>query len=181
MKLYFIRHGQSVANRDHIYSGQSDVLLSEQGRAEAAELIPFFAPLRFDKVFSSDLSRAMDTQKIALPGAMPETTPLLREIDVGARTGKPWGWKPEAADDEADTDGETQQDVKERLSRFLAGIKGKPWDTVAIFAHNGILNAMLRITLGDETDKAGINRNCAVLVFESSGNGWIFLEDESRK
>ena len=36
MKLYLVRHGQSVANATKIHSGWSQVPLTEQGRADAA-------------------------------------------------------------------------------------------------------------------------------------------------
>jgi broad specificity phosphatase PhoE len=184
MKLYFIRHGESIANRERFYGGQSDVPLTDVGKEQARELIPFLEGIEFDRVFSSDLSRAMDTQKIALPVSEVKRTSLLREIDVGLLVGKPFGTKiPGNAEKPGDyPGGEKRSDVQARLIRFLDEIKNEPWERVAIFTHNGILNSMLRHTLGENDPRAGgTNRNCAALVFEWDGKQFHYLEDESRK
>ena len=80
MKLFLIRHGQSTANLVKTYAGQTDAPLTEQGRLEAEQIRPILGKFSFDRVYSSDLTRAIDTQRIALPDAVAETTPLLREI-----------------------------------------------------------------------------------------------------
>ena len=90
MILFLVRHGQSVANVTKIYSGHNDVPLTEEGRAQAVALRPVLSELTFDRVYSSDLSRAIDTQLLALPGVEGIRTPLLREIDVGRAAGYPW-------------------------------------------------------------------------------------------
>ena len=92
MKVFFVRHGQSEANLKKIYAGQSDVPLTEQGRAEAAAIAPILAPYTFDRVYTSDLSRAIETQEIALPGVKANVaSPLIREYDVGNIVGQPIG------------------------------------------------------------------------------------------
>ena len=84
MKVFFVRHGQSIANLQKIYAGQSDVPLTEKGREEAAAIAPILASISFDRVYSSDLSRAIETQQIALPGVEADArSPLIREYDVG--------------------------------------------------------------------------------------------------
>ena len=88
MFLYLIRHGESIANKERFYAGQTDVPLTELGREQAKELVPFLSHISFDCVFSSDLSRAMDTQKIALPNENAVLSSKLREIHTGLLTGK---------------------------------------------------------------------------------------------
>ena len=70
------------------HAGQSDVRLTEQGIEEAKNIAPLLSSIHFDKVFSSDLSRAMDTQSFSLPGRTAVCTPLLREFDVGSLSGR---------------------------------------------------------------------------------------------
>ena len=87
MKLFLVRHGQTTANQQKIYAGQTDVMLTEQGRQEAEAIRPILEKFTFDRVYSSDLTRALDTQKLALPGATAIQTPLLREFDEGSLVG----------------------------------------------------------------------------------------------
>lgn len=79
----FVRHAQSVANRDGWLAGQVDAPLTDGGRAEAAAVR---LDDRFDRAWSSDLSRAGDTARILLGNAGPAVTPLsvLRERHLGA-------------------------------------------------------------------------------------------------
>ncbi len=66
--LLLLRHGQSTANSEDIFSGWLDVPLSDRGRREAVragELLAAYGPLP-DVVHTSLLSRAIDTANIAL-------------------------------------------------------------------------------------------------------------------
>jgi 2,3-bisphosphoglycerate-dependent phosphoglycerate mutase len=62
-KLILVRHGQSIWNQENLFTGWTDVDLSEQGRQEAAqagrELLK--AQLSFDIAFTSVLKRAIHT------------------------------------------------------------------------------------------------------------------------
>ena len=62
MKLFLVRHGQTVSNVAGVYAGQTDVILTDAGRAQAMKIRPILEKFQFDKVYSSDLSRAIDTQ-----------------------------------------------------------------------------------------------------------------------
>ncbi len=88
-KLYFIRHGESEANRQRRFAGNYDVDLTELGYSQAAH-IPFaFTDVRIDAVFASDLKRAYQT---AVPLAESRgleiiKAPDFREIRAGAWEG----------------------------------------------------------------------------------------------
>ena len=90
MKLFLVRHGQTVTNATGCWTGWYDAPLTEQGREDAIRARGFLSDLSFDKVYSSDLSRARDTALLALPGCTPEQTPLLREINVGSYATQPF-------------------------------------------------------------------------------------------
>lgn len=183
MKLFLVRHGQTVANRDQFYSGQSDIPLTEQGRQQAEAIRPILAPFSFDRVYSSDLSRAMDTQHLALPGAVVKTTPLLREFDVGSLTGKSFAEVRAMQEDSfrARRDftgfgGENVEMVCNRVRTFLSLLESDPSENAIAFAHNGILGCMLRIVLNADIDNtAAFSRNCAIHVFEYDGSKWRLL------
>ena len=84
-EIYVIRHGESIANLEHRACGHFDTPLSELGIKQAEVTANALRDIKFDKIYSSDLSRAYDT---ALPNARMrgmevERRPLLREIFLG--------------------------------------------------------------------------------------------------
>ncbi len=67
-KLVLIRHGQSIWNLENLFTGWTDVDLTEQGRAEARQAGSLLTSegLSFDIAFTSVLKRAIRTLWIAL-------------------------------------------------------------------------------------------------------------------
>lgn len=88
MRMYMIRHGESMANAKHLHAGWSQTPLSPKGEAEAQCLAELLKHYTFDKVYSSDLLRAKQTKALALPESDAVLTELLREISVGELAGK---------------------------------------------------------------------------------------------
>jgi broad specificity phosphatase PhoE len=80
-----VRHGESLANLGQRWQGQGNSSLSELGRAQARALAQRMARRAFTRVISSDLERAEHTAR-ALERRF-ETTPRLREFDLGAWEG----------------------------------------------------------------------------------------------
>ena len=66
--LVLLRHGQSTWNLENIFTGWTDVPLSDEGEREAAAagVLMTEAKLAFDVVHTSVLRRAVDTASIAL-------------------------------------------------------------------------------------------------------------------
>ena len=89
MLLYGIRHGESETNLSHHWTGWNDVNLTDKGRQDAARAGEMLKGIDFDAIYASDLTRALNTAQIALPGCPPKITPLLREINVGDLAGNP--------------------------------------------------------------------------------------------
>ena len=69
-KLVLVRHGQSTWNLDNLFTGWTDVDLTEQGRAEAknAAVLLKTEGFAFDIAFTSVLKRAIRTLWIVLDG-----------------------------------------------------------------------------------------------------------------
>lgn len=84
-RLYVFRHGETDWNRQKRFQGHSDVPLNENGILQAESLRPLMQQLRPQIVFSSDLSRAFETAKIATQdlNLHIETAPDLREARLG--------------------------------------------------------------------------------------------------
>jgi len=183
MKLFLIRHGQTTANLNQTYAGQSDVPLTETGRKEAEAIRPILKQFTFDRVYSSDLSRALDTQQLALPGVQAQTTPLLREFALGSLVGKSfaevrekWGAQIAKTRDYSPFGGESSQDVCRRLREFLALQEADPCGNIAAFVHNGIMTSMMQIVLGGEYDRSAVrSNNCAINIFDFDGTKWRLI------
>ena len=81
-----VRHGLSKTNKAKVFTGQFDAPLDELGHQQAKCTADYIAnTYHVDAVYSSDLSRAMDTarptaEKLGLPI---HVEPEIREIDVG--------------------------------------------------------------------------------------------------
>ena len=95
MRVYIVRHGESRTNQNGLWTGWLDEPLTDKGREDARRAASILKNVRFDKVYSSDLQRAMETAKIATAendcNCEPELNSLLREINVGEIAGKPLG------------------------------------------------------------------------------------------
>ncbi len=65
-KIIIVRHGQSQANANGIYAGQTDIPLTELGISQAKSTANAIKDIKIDKIYSSDLIRAHQT---ALPHA----------------------------------------------------------------------------------------------------------------
>ena len=91
--FYFIRHGESLANRQHRLCGHADWDLTEKGHEQARRTALLFREIPVDAVLSSDLLRALHTAEAVanLKGLSVATDPGFREIFVG-----PWEGQPEA-------------------------------------------------------------------------------------
>ncbi len=64
MRLYLVRHGETVWNFENRIQGASDVPLNDRGREQAESLAIKLQKIQFFKILSSPLERAFETAKI---------------------------------------------------------------------------------------------------------------------
>jgi len=64
MKIYLFRHGETDWNKARRLQGQSDISLNAFGRELAVKTADALKDVKFDRVFSSPLDRALETAKI---------------------------------------------------------------------------------------------------------------------
>ena len=96
-RILLIRHGEGVANRRDVFSGYSDVALEEKGRLQAAWTAKFVTEkYHIDKVYASDLQRALETGKAVADLLGMEVIPEqgVREINGGDWEGVPFSELP---------------------------------------------------------------------------------------
>ena len=99
MKVYIVRHGQTLFNYLERVQGWSDSPLTEKGLEQAKAVANHLASVSFDAVYSSDLMRAIHTAEYILEKQTSstelQTTELLREAYFGGFEGGtedgPWG------------------------------------------------------------------------------------------
>jgi len=85
--IYIIRHGQTELNSNQVLQGRSDHLLNENGATQAEAAASLLADVRFDRVYSSPLIRAVQTARIVAPEHTAKIDQRLIEMDYGPYEG----------------------------------------------------------------------------------------------
>lgn len=122
--IYFVRHGESVANRADIAAGSSESPLTETGIDQAhkeADII-LAQSIRFDKIIASPIARALDTariiaRQIGFDEKAIVTTDLLKERHIGSFEGKA------QAEFKAASEAEKEAAGGEKLTDLYARVK----------------------------------------------------------
>lgn len=183
MKLYLVRHGQSEANLKRTHAGWAQISLTQQGRADAESAGNLLRGMKFDKIYTSDLLRAIQTAEIALPGILKEQSPLLREISVGELAGKTaavceaeYGENyltKKKLRDFRDFGGENYDMHRNRVEGFLSMVAGEEDTRIAAFCHEGTIRCVMDIALEHRiTFKNAACDNGSIAVFEYKNEHW---------
>jgi len=157
VQLLLIRHAEPDAIR--VEDGAADPPLTERGRLQAGRVPDALSPYRITRLFSSPQLRALDT---AAPLAARLSVPVeriddLAEYDYGLDHYIPLDKARELAPDayERIKAGHLPEFVDAELfrTRVLNGISHviascDHADTVAVFAHGGVINIVLQDLLG---------------------------------
>ncbi len=159
-RLWLVRHGATIWNLQHRYTGWSDIPLSAIGRQQAIWAAQQLQPIRISVIYSSTLLRASETADII---ARHQADPLLlkqldawREINFGAWEGLTYqeiaarfpGQLAFFSDPERFPafNGESLLDVVRRFEPALAAIMTDPdWieGDALLVSHGGTLRALL--------------------------------------
>lgn len=142
VRLYLMRHGETVDNVNRILQGQTDGRLNDNGLRMAEEASRRMAGEAIDVFFSSDLGRCVDTCRImARPHGKPIVqTPLLRERDWGSFTGL---YIPDLKGREWPDDIETTEQMRMRAETFLHWIRAEYQGKTLLVVGHGIINLVI--------------------------------------
>ena len=90
-KIYIVRHGQTDFNKKGIVQGSGvDSSLNAFGREQARAFYNAYKHVRFDKVYTSALTRTIESVEHFIADSIPhETLPGLNEISWGKKEGQP--------------------------------------------------------------------------------------------
>ncbi|MHA1974800.1 MAG: 2,3-bisphosphoglycerate-dependent phosphoglycerate mutase [Candidatus Hodarchaeales archaeon] len=78
--LCIIRHGESIWNKQRIFTGSTDVPLTDQGKNDALKAARAIKDIKFDIAFTSVLKRATETMEIILQ-EIQQKIPVIK-IDI---------------------------------------------------------------------------------------------------
>ena len=180
-KIYFVRHGENLANiRMMLSSRKIDYPLNERGRLQADQTAWYFRDTRIDEIYASPLKRAYETaQAIAAPHALEVAIrENFREVHTGDledRPDSPESWREwfrvtrAWMDNRPETrfpNGEDHCMVRERMRSGLEEILDRKDGRVTlIVTHVGLLMATIadlcpEVNVAEVMEKE--SQNCSV-------------------
>ena len=147
MKIWLLRHGRTAWNAARRYQGQTDIPLSDEGRAALRPL-----PHGPERVYVSPLRRARETAALLFPTARQVAVKDLTEMDFGVFEGR--------TADEMERDpafrawvagncegrcpgGESRGEFCERTCSAFASLLEKEREELVVVAHGGTVCAVL--------------------------------------
>ena len=162
MKLYFVRHGESEANTQHVISNRNSLFeLTECGREQAQTLAQKLSAIPFTAIFSSPILRARETAEILSQSFnLPyQITGALREYDCGVLEEKSdedsWrlhrhyyeDWTLRRNYSNKPEGGECFVDIQNRFLPFIESFKHESDDHILLIGHGGLFHLMLPLIL----------------------------------
>ncbi len=162
IELIAVRHGETEFNADRRMQGHLDVPLSVTGRVQAQAAAARLADEPIDKIYSSDLQRALETARIIREGREIElvTDLRLREFHMGTFQGMTLSEAREKHGDawerffihDADfalPGGQSRNQKQVEIASFMEEVvRSQAGGRMLVVTHGGILIAMLRHVLG---------------------------------
>lgn len=161
--FFLVRHGETDWNREGKYTGQSDIPLNENGRQQARQAAEQLLDLHPHVIYSSDLSRALETaqiisQVVSLPVMIDSR---LREINQGEWEGLHvdeiknrfnglFYTREKDPFNVSSPGGETIGDVYQRVSAALKDMLHDYSDEKVVVTAHGVVLAIMRVIAGNE-------------------------------
>ena len=164
--LYIFRHGETDYNKENRTMGWLDIPLNDKGISQAKDLAKVIKPINLDIIFSSPLSRCLETAKIVAESANTKiiTNDDLRERSFGVfenhlvwLTDDPSKVSLDLSQDRivllasdmknpnfAPENGESYNDLKHRaLAAVIDIAKNSEHKNIGISAHGGVARVLL--------------------------------------
>lgn len=160
MKLFCVRHGETLSNLEGRIQGQSNSHLSPLGIRQCQAVAGALGSLPIDAVITSPLERAMESARYVADklGLEVQTDLRLMEINAGAFQGLCWHEIderfPEASKSWRTQDpdfcipgGESRRDLMLRSGEALLAIREAGYRQAVVVAHGGSLAAAFKALL----------------------------------
>lgn len=192
-RVFLIRHGETLWNKDMRFQGHMDIPLSEKGLEQAKALSCRLSGKKISAVYSSDLIRAVDTAHLVAEPHGLEVTKVsaLREINFGDWEGLTYNeirerygelinnwWKNPLKTNIPG--GEGLSDLVNRLVPATREIIERHMgEQVAIVCHGGPVKTLIGLTLDMDLNKywkiSQYNTALNILEFPDWENGLVVL------
>lgn len=162
MRLWLIRHGETQANVDGLYSGHAPTPLTARGIEQAQNLHTLLHDVSFDLVLCSELERAQHTARLVLSDRQHPVhiIPDLNEMFFGdwemrhhrdlmqedAENYSAWcnDWQHAIP-----TNGEGFQAFSQRVERFIARLSEyQHYQNILVVSHQGVLSLLITRLIG---------------------------------
>lgn len=160
MEIVLVRHGETEWSRSGRHTGRTDVPLTEAGVRNAEQLAPRLEQRRFAAVFTSPLSRASETCRLAGLGEGAQVREELLEWDYGdyegitteeIRRARP-GWLLWR---DGCPGGEDVEQVGGRADTLIEELRNLAGDA-ALFAHGHLLRVLAARWVGLPPETGGL-------------------------
>lgn len=192
-ELILIRHGETDHNRELRITGLTDVPLNSSGRSQAAGIREKFMAEGIAAVYSSDLTRCVETAGIISGGTKPEASPLIREMNFGifeALTEKEAKalhpeefnlWMKESGSYKV-PGGESYLEMSERVLSFFSKLVAEDIEKAAVVSHSGCIRAVLSFYILGSVDDSWrfFIDNCTITRLCFSGK-YAYLKSLNEK
>jgi broad specificity phosphatase PhoE len=194
-KLILIRHGHTSLNipgQEERLRGWLDVPLSEQGLREAEDTARIVANFGIKTIFSSDLTRALQTSEIIsrVVQAPITPTPELRPWNLGVFAGQlvhqliPFLRLLNQVPDAVAPGGESWNQFYERYSKRLLSlmeVAHKAKHNIAAVAHVRNFLTAPTVVLGGDRSKVPVKggpKTGSIYIIEKAGRKWQIKTDK---
>lgn len=188
LKIYLVRHGETDFNKSEKEWGQDkEEELNDWGIMQSNELTGTLKDIKFGKLFSSDLKRAIQTSEILSKSHNLKIIQdkRLQEYDPGEVDPSSEKWIEKYKQmlesgmskyDIRPFGGENIWDLIKRVKSFLEDLK-KEGGTIAIVTHSGVNAALINLSQGREkNDFVNIKQdNTCVNILELLNGKWKII------
>lgn len=195
LRIYFVRHGETVWNTLKIFQGRSNSPLTELGVEQAKKLSQHLKDIDFKKVYSSPQDRALQTTKLLLGDKNMEITTIdeFQEINMGKVEGIPREefeknypieyhnfWNNAMDYNPSAYNGESYEEILHRVKLGLEKlIKENNDGNILVISHGVTLKAIFNIINEkgiDEFSKQPVPENTSTTIVEYDSNGFKIIK-----
>lgn len=165
MNIYLLRHGETAENNKKSYYGSIDSPLNEIGKFQAKKSLESLSGINFDKIYTSERKRAIDTACLALNCSSKELIIDLRlnERSFGMFEGKTFEESSQAYPSEYKLWSDNWKDYKIpngesfsqfylKISSFMNEILKNNGENILIVTHGGVIRTIYCYVLGGNLD-----------------------------
>ena len=195
--IYFIRHGETDLNRAHIVQGSGiDSSLNDLGHQQARHFYEYYKKENFDLIICSALQRSHQTILPFVEDGIPlRRFAEINEMNWGIHEGKSSTPAMKAAYTEMISqwnqnnldarleEGESAQEMADRLQSFLDQLKEMPQKKILVCTHGRALRCLMTLLKGQhlrEMEGYSHSNTGLFLVHQKENKFAVVLENDTK-